>query len=244
MEQDETLRERFFRERRMLLGVSLVLLAHYCLGITVGKSAETLGLHFEVDNPERLWLAVWLLWGWGMFCYAVQLNSLRPQIKFPIDTRTTTYDALCRRFVNWQVRRRALASFQRQVGQAQPLQFLIETPTKKTVDQEMVWMTRVSFYWQGAPDNPAAVRVIDDTAAAGGWFVEHAGDARARDSTRGRSGAVAVRMQWIERQRWIWWLAEIWTWLSTSFATDYLAPLAIGFLPVFIAGFQWFRRCT
>ena len=55
MEQDETLRERFFRERRMLLGVSLVLLAHYCLGITVGKSAETLGLHFEVDNPERLW---------------------------------------------------------------------------------------------------------------------------------------------------------------------------------------------
>ena len=177
-----------------------------------------------------------------MFCYAVQLNSLRPQIKFPIDIRTTTYDALCRRFVNWQVRSRALASFQRQVGQAQPLQFLIETPIKKTVDQEVVWMTRVGFYWEGAPDDPAAVRVIDDTAAAGGWFVEHAGDARARDSMRGRSGAVAVRMQWIERQRWIWWLAEIWTWLSTSFATDYLAPLAIGFLPVFIAGFQWFRR--
>lgn len=36
--------ERLFRERRLLLGVGVVLLAHQLLGITVGKGAETLEL--------------------------------------------------------------------------------------------------------------------------------------------------------------------------------------------------------
>jgi mRNA interferase HigB len=65
-EEDDDLRDRFFRERRLLLSVSLVLLAHQLLGITVGKSTDTLGLHFDIEDPSKIWWAVWALWLWTL----------------------------------------------------------------------------------------------------------------------------------------------------------------------------------
>jgi hypothetical protein len=42
-EEDDELRDRFFRKRRLLLGVSVT---------------DTLGLHFEIEDPSKLWWAL------------------------------------------------------------------------------------------------------------------------------------------------------------------------------------------
>src|SRR5580658_10127906 len=85
MDDEDELPDRFFRERRLLLGVSIILLAHQLLGITVGKGTETLGLHFDIEDPSRLWWALWAVWTWAIVCYVQQLNALKPRTKYPKD---------------------------------------------------------------------------------------------------------------------------------------------------------------
>src|SRR5271155_1351136 len=85
---------RLFRERRSLIAVSIVLLAHQLLGITVGNSTDSLGLHFQIADPSRLWWGVWLVWLWTMVCYIQQFYSLKPWTTYPKDRDYETRDRL------------------------------------------------------------------------------------------------------------------------------------------------------
>ena len=112
---DSDLSDRFFRERRLLLGVSVVLLAHQLLGITVDKSAETLGLRFEIEDPSKIWWAVWAAWVWTAVCVVQQLNSIKPSSKYPKDRDNEIRDRLSDWVVTRMVRRAALKYFKSNV---------------------------------------------------------------------------------------------------------------------------------
>jgi hypothetical protein len=105
---DEFEKTRLFRERRSLIAVSIVLLAHQLLGITVGNSTETLGLHFQIADPSRLWWGVWLVWLWTMVCYIQQFYSLKPWETYPKDRDDEARDRLSDLISLTRVRRAAL----------------------------------------------------------------------------------------------------------------------------------------
>lgn len=228
--------ERLFRERRLLLGVSIVLLAHQLLGIKVGQGAETLGLHFEIDNPERLFWGVWLVWLWAFVCYAQQLNSLRPLIRFPRDRRTEVYQALGNRFARWTTTWRVRASFRRQVTAPHRTSVEMQGQHRSVYNTIDSVATKFQLLWKREPDDPRAVNLLDTVGTVKGWFITDAGDLAHVDGTRGRSGTVWVPVRLIEGRRWLWLLAVTWTWATTSFATDYVVPLGIGLAPPVIAG--------
>jgi hypothetical protein len=62
-------RERLFKSRRLLLAVSVVLLAHYALGIQVASDADSLGLKFQLPDVQKVWVGVWLVWTWALVVY-------------------------------------------------------------------------------------------------------------------------------------------------------------------------------
>lgn len=231
--------ERLFRERRLLLGVSVVLLAHQLLGISVGKGAETLGLHFEIDNPERLWLGVWVIWLWAFISYAQQVNSVRPFSFFPRSRQSGVYQRLCDRLVRWGTTLRVRASFRRQVPWANRTSVRVEKQWRAIYNSIPHIATRFQMLWKYEPENPAAVNLLDDAGQVDGWFTLHGGVLTHADGTRGRSGDVWVPEHLVERRRWLWALAVVWTWTTTSFATDYLVPVGIGLAPPAIAGWSY-----
>lgn len=231
--------ERLFRERRLLLGVSLVLVAHQLLGITVGKGAETLGLHFDIDNPDRLWLGVWMIWLWAFVSYTQQLNSIRPFSLFPRERQSAVYQGLCNRLVRWITTVRVRASFRRQVIAANRTSVKAEKQWRAAHNEIVCIATSFQLLWKHEPDNPAAVSLLDDAGQVDGWFIVESGDLKHRDGTRGCSGSVWVPIQMVERRRWLWALAVVWTWATTSFATDYLVPVGLGLAPPAIAAWSY-----
>jgi hypothetical protein len=156
-QEEQGLRERYFRERRLLLAVSVVLLARQLLGIDVGQSADTLGLHFEIKEPERLWWAVWALWLWSLVCCFQQLNSLRPYIHFPVDRRTSTYLALHRRWARAKILRAVRASFDRQVPRMNQVHCSVGVPTMVTIESTEHAQAAVALRWRTAPEQARAV---------------------------------------------------------------------------------------
>jgi hypothetical protein len=71
------LRERLFKTRRLLLGISVVLLAHYALGIQIKSDAESLGLRFELPDVQRVWIGVWVVWTWAFVTYLQYCHELQ-----------------------------------------------------------------------------------------------------------------------------------------------------------------------
>jgi hypothetical protein len=67
----EDLRDGLRKERRLLIVTSLVFLAHLWFGLTVDKGAETLGLKFEVTDPNDIWRLVAILWAWALLRYGL-----------------------------------------------------------------------------------------------------------------------------------------------------------------------------
>ncbi len=65
------LRAALMKERLLLIGASAVLIAHLVFNVTIEKSAETLGLKFEIDDPNKLWWVVWSVWAWALFRYTL-----------------------------------------------------------------------------------------------------------------------------------------------------------------------------
>jgi hypothetical protein len=245
MDKDErkALRERFFKERRMFLGVTVVLLAHQLLGITIASSADSFGLHFEVKNPERLFMAVWILWWWCLISYFQKIVTLGIKNFFPIDLLVEIYEIQCSRYVRTHVALRAKASFRRQVGRNFRLSCIVDTPIltvhESDGEKHRFLLTKVSTRWIDVPENPESVDVIDAKAAIGvcdgpsgtRWIVRHSGSLIHRDGTRGRDGSVEVPQAWIEQRGWLFYTSLILIYLFSSFAMDYLAPLFIGLIP-------------
>ncbi|MDA8350775.1 MAG: hypothetical protein M0038_18610, partial [Pseudomonadota bacterium] len=131
---DNDAENRFFRERRLLLGVSVVLLAHQLLGITVGNSAETLGLRFEIGDPSRIWWAVWLIWLWTAICVVQQLNSIRPRTVYPKERYDETRDRLSDWIAVHRVRRTAVQHLREIVPRKLNPVFEVLFPERKKVD--------------------------------------------------------------------------------------------------------------
>jgi hypothetical protein len=256
-QEPDGLRDRYFRERRLLLGISVILLARQFLGVEVGRSADTLGLHFEIQDPERLWWAVWALWFWSFVCCIQQLNSLRPYIHFPIDRRTRTYNALRRRWARIRILWAVRASFHRQVQRENRVRYSVSMPgmemhprAKATPAEQIEYAeAQVEVRWLSIPERPRDVALVDDTAVGDDdWIVRSSGDGLSNATPGGQHGPAEERyhrgtaaIPQPRRSHWSWAAAQVWTWATTSFLTDYVAPALIGLAPLVTAGIQFWR---
>jgi hypothetical protein len=102
---DEMQRTQLHRERRLVLAVSVVLLAHQILGIDISNDAESLGLRFQVNNPQRVWTAVWFLWLWAFVRYSQVLYSFGPASDYPRNQHNALWHRICQWLIVRRVRR-------------------------------------------------------------------------------------------------------------------------------------------
>jgi hypothetical protein len=244
-EPEHGLRDRYFRERRLLLGISAVLLAHQFLGISVASSADSLGLHFEIQDPQRLWWAVWALWLWSFISCVQQRNSLKPYLRFPRDRLAKTYETLQLRFARLKIFLAVRASFIRQVKSENRIKYFVGIAKLRTLNishaggrmtTEKYPQSQIELQWCRAPENPRAVRLVDDTSAGDGWIVQTSSDGIVEDGER-RYHRGSISTPWL-KSRWLASAAVAWTWISTSYFADYVAPALVGVAPVVVAAYQ------
>lgn len=241
---DNDTENRFFRERRLLLGVSVVLLAHQLLGITVGNSAETLGLRFEISDPSRIWWAVWAIWLWTAVCVVQQLNSIRPRTVYPKDRNEETRDRLSDWIAVRRVRRAAMKHLRATVPRKLNRKFEVVFAERKRVDApggQLHELTCVSVTarWQcdGAGLSAEKAGAFEAAMKQAGWKISGGSDGfEGGECKFGKT--VDVRIVPIRDERLIRSAASTWTLLSTSFVTDYFAPLVIAVAPLVVAGYR------
>jgi hypothetical protein len=253
----ELLRGQLQRERRILLAVSFVLLAHQILGIEVNNSAESLGLRFDVANPARLWVGVWVIWGWAIIRYAQLLYSFRPGEEFPRNRYFLTLHAICDWIIVRRVHREAKAVFQDvprvsriglsilKLGRWDP----IVTPTSRYARVKsrnpgvaITWLqlniVRTLRYDPSQPRPKLAQigeepRTRDDICD---W--ERTGGSESIQENEGKH-AVTDSIEVPLSIEWSWWprvAARTWAVVMTSYGTEHYVPLVIGLAPL-AAGF-------
>ena len=241
---DNDTHDRFFRERRLLLGVSVVLLAHQLLGITVGNSAETLGLRFEIGDPSRIWWAVWAIWLWTAVCVVQQLNSIRPRTVYPKDRNEETRDRLSDWIAVRRVRRVAMKHLRATVPRRLNPKFEVVFAERKKVDAPSGQLheftcVSVTARW---PCDAASISAeksgaFEAAMKQAGWKISGGSDGFEGGECRfGKT--VDVQIVPIRDERLIRSAASTWTLLSTSFVTDYFAPLVIAVAPLVVVGYR------
>jgi hypothetical protein len=242
MDDEDELPDRFFRERRLLLGVSIILLAHQLLGITVGKGTETLGLHFDIEDPSRLWWALWAVWTWAIVCYVQQLNALKPRTKYPKDRDEEARVWLSDRIVLLSVRRHALKHHRDKIGKELSPRFGFVRAGRQVsnipgAESIMYAVVSVTARWKTADRSllEARARAFDAYMEAAGWRVP-GGGISIEGSESEFHRMVQVRVLPIQKGLIIRVAARLWTLLSTPFLTDYFAPLAVGIAPLIVSG--------
>ncbi len=241
---DNDTKSRFFRERRLLLGVSMVLLAHQLLGITVGNSAETLGVRFEIADPSKIWWAVWAVWLWTAVCVAQQLNSIRPWTVYPKNRNEETRNRLSDWIAVCRVRKAALKHLRATVTRKLNPKFEVVFAERKKVDApdgqlHEFTCVRVTARWQcdAASISAEKAGAFEAAMKQAGWKISGGSDGFEEDACR-FSKTVDVRIVPIQDEQLIRWTASTWTLLSTSFVTDYFAPLVIAVAPLVVAGYR------
>lgn len=242
VEDEDELPDRFFRERRLLLAVSALLLAHQMLGISVGKGAETLGLHFDIEDPSRLWWALSAVWGWAMVSSIQQFNALKPWSKYPRDRDEEARVWLSDRVVLRWVRRRALKYLRDNIGKELGPRFDVvwvgrrraDTPSRELLEYASV---NVTAQWQtdGQDILEARARAFEAHMEAVGWLAPGGGVSVDRGISEFQR-TVNVRVMPIQETPAIRAAARLWTLLSTPFLTDYFAPLVVGIAPLVVVG--------
>ena len=238
---DDNLRERFFRERRLLLGVSVVLLAHQVLGITVDKSAETLGLRFQIDDPGKIWWAVWAVWLWTAICAVQKLNSIKLRSEYPNDRGDEIRGSLSDWIAVRRVRKDALNHLRKSFPRALKPKFAVTFVEHEKADKpqgQLVLYACVTVLaqWQCDDTNEATAKAaaLDEALKSAGWEV--AGGSVGHEGGRCHfSRTVNVPVVPIREERIVQVASIAWTVVSTSFVTDYVAPLIIAMAPVMIA---------
>lgn len=241
---DNDAQERFFRERRLLLGVSVVLLAHQLLGISVGNSAETLGLRFEIGDPSKIWWVVWAIWLWTAVCVVQQLNSIRPRTVYPNERNEETRDRLSDRIAVRRVRRAAIKHLRSTASRNLSPKFEVAFAERRRADAPGGQLheyacVNVTARWCCEAADMAAEKAAAFEAAMkrAGWEISRGSDGFESGECR-FSKTVDVRIIPIRDERVVRWAAFAWTLISTSFVTDYLAPLGIAAAPVVVAACQ------
>ena len=238
---DDGTKDRFFRERRLLLGTSAVLLAHQLLGITVTDSAETLGLRFEIADPSKIWWAVWAVWLWTAVCVVQQLNSLRPRTTYPKDRDDETRDRLSDWIAVKRVRREAMKHLRSTVPRTlrPTFEVVFADRAKSTIPggpDVLYTCVNVSARWECDDANVAASKASEFEKAmeAAGWRIS-GGTVAQEGGECTFTRTVNVRIMPVRDAWLIRWAAFTWTLLSTSFVTDYFAPLVIAAAPLVVA---------
>jgi hypothetical protein len=235
--EDDGLRERFFKERRLLLALSVVLLAHKVLGITVGKSAETAGLHFEVEDPERLFIVVWFIWTWTLLCYLQHLSTMDFWKKFPLERRTVIHNAICEGVVFRRVRRDATRIYHREIPRKSRRGLQVENLGRPSANpaggSAKFWLNcRVVREWTNEHGEVTVSKLTDVPRPHGAWispWISHRGNQAAEEFGRDRRDEedFAVPLDDVLDRRWPFSIAHVWSLASTSFFTDYVMPLLI-----------------
>jgi hypothetical protein len=234
-------KERLFRERRLLLAVSFVLLAHQWLGITVGKSTDTLGLHFQFDDPSKLWSGVWLVWLWTIVCYIQQFYSLKPWTTYPMDRDDEARDRLSDLISLLRVRRAALMHLRADMpkGLRDKRQVAGEGRTETTMPGNQRQLRRhvsVTVSWSGDDLNLATAKAesLEKAMVTAGWEIR-GGGVSVEGGKCSFCRVVSVRIVPVREERLTRIGARIWTIVWTSFFSDYIAPFIVGVAPVIIA---------
>ena len=238
------LRDRFFRERRMLLGVSLVLFAHVVSGIEIAHRGEAFGLIFTVSRPSYIWGAAWILWAWTLLCYAQHFNSLRLWEEYPTARDMETRRSLVYKILARRARRAACGFLAQEIGRRFQTEYTVEDVRQivsgPNVGLQDDMVVSVAMKWSEDVDAVQEIAAkFDAYMEERGWTVrggelgkQGATHAQFRKSisvpTRDVIGATIVRHS-----------ARIWILLSTSYGTEYFAPLAIGISPLVVAVWVW-----
>jgi|GEM_PF-5760055 len=250
----EQIRELLFKERRLLLGVSLVLLAHQLLGITINKDAETLGLRFDIENPERVFLGIWLVWGWCLWRFVQLMYSLKARSEYPLDTRTTAWRVVCDRVLLRLVRKEAVALYNKEVRRDMRRGLSVSIYNRGRVTRggiaEPHWLeVSVTRRWMADPQQPgnaAQLSSLESQALTGEhvrqWEIGGPGGHGTEGGVSYKKQIVQVPTRDVEAKRWPYWIAITWTFLFTSFFTDFYIPVTIGLSPAAIGIYQHFHH--
>ncbi len=241
--------ERLLKERRFLLVISVVLLAHQFLGITVGQSTESFGLHFEITRPERVWLIIWLVWGWTAICYLQQLNTIRPGSQYPRKRESEIRDRLAQRIAFTRVRKQAMSYLRKIILEhlrpsfkARPLDepfFYTESNGSR-----VVWFqVNVFAEWNCTDPNSSMeyATSFDKAMQEHGWTAD-VGGVGYMSGRCNLSRVVKVRFIPIRDEVVTRYAAAGWAILSTSFVTDLIAPLIIAAAPIVVELTRLARR--
>jgi len=240
-QMDEFEKARLFRERRSLIAVSIVLLAHQLLGITVGNSTETLGLHFQIVDPSRLWWGVWVVWLWTMVCYIQQFYSLKPWTTYPKDRDDEARDRLSDLISLIRVRRAALKHLRSDIPSELRAKYQVkgagrgETTTPAQQRQLHLYVS-VTASWCGSDTALATEKgaSLEKAMEATGWQIR-GGAVSVEGGECSFNKVVDIRIVPVREERLVRIAARLWTLLCTSFLSDYVAPFIIGATPVIIA---------
>lgn len=245
---DEMMRTQLHRERRLLLAVSLVLLAHQILGIEVSNSAESLGVRFEVANPDRLWIAVWVVWTWAIVRYAQVLNSFDPRSDYPTTVRNLAYQRIGGRVATRRVRKETSALLRSEVPSSQRLgvsvkvtDWLVGEPPRQARVESATWVrfdVIRRMRRSGGEERPRDLTALGSKSMTRkdveNW-VHTGGGASQEAHGFAVSDTVLVPMDPVYRVWWVRAAALTWTGVTTSYLTEYFAPLAIGLAPLLLA---------
>ena len=236
------MKARFFRERRLLLALSLILLAHQLLGITVGKAADAVGLHFEVDKPERLFIAVWVMWTWTFICYAQQLSTLKLVALFPRSRYDEFLQARVNRIAVRRVHVEALARYREEIPRRLRRGLSVVAGGRMGIapsgEKAREYLNvEVSRDWRNPP-SPTPPLVVSPLAQKGssrtaGWGAGRHGDSKRGDDCSA-TDTVHVPIDELPTNSWVKIAATLRTCISTSFVTDFIAPIVVGLAPLVV----------
>jgi hypothetical protein len=235
-ESVEKLRDRFFKQRSLLLGVSVVLMAHLLLGLKIGKSAESSGFKFEIADPNTLWLGAWAVWVWALISYLQIFNSMRAMQFYPRDRMEEVYGYLVDRALIkyiWKLAKRRYRSIPWRSRRGLSVQRLprIQDSLPRLVGNRAHSVAIFTTKWKRTANAPTidSFRALRDFDKKGGSGWSTAGGTKAQELNQFEvSEEVRVRVCDFRGRKFI---AYLWTALSTSFGLDYLAPLAIALVP-------------
>lgn len=234
------LRDRFFRERRLLLGLSLALLAHQVLGISVGKSAESLGIRFVVPNPSLLWKAVAVIWAWTLVSYWQLFNTLRPLQDYPDQRDAELRERLSQQLMTWQVRRATRQFVRRHLAgvceKSEARNAGLFLPVDRSGrSQPSVVQVAVTVHWHCGSSDPLekVAAEFDEEMKRHGWRTG-GGDLTLTHTRAAFVKVVSSELNAICDSKWMRMISRAWTLTSTSMLTGYLAPFMVGLAPAFV----------
>jgi hypothetical protein len=249
-ESVEKLRERLFKERRLLLGVSVFLLAHLWLGLRVDQSNQSLGflgLRFVAANPDALWWVAWTIWLWSFLSYLQLFNSMRAMRFYPSDRMLETYHYLAGRAAMnhvWRIVRRRYHSIPRALRRGISRRYVgiqfdedigpyeeAATPYFNAIFATTWKNITGKTELEDIPDIPKK----DDSEYT--WYGGRQHLKRREDGHIEVRDIINTSISYDFRGARL--AAHVWTTVSTSFGLDYLLPLAIAAAPLVVSLWTW-----